>query len=328
MKTETIKRIVWSVDAFQDAGKIQELVAKSIGVLLRQIAAQTQIQVQVEPVYVLTPEQLNLSVGSEAASVDNYKHAAEKSAERLTEQLIKNIDGKLNWLLPPKVLIQHHFSTAAAVQSLAAYALSSGANLIVVGTHGRSGMPRFFMGSFAESLLLYSKVPVMVVGPKSEELNNYEHILFPTDLGKNSRPALEHVTTLAKSLRSKLTIYHSIQNPIEPVLQSGVYLLGGGWLPVPAYMEEEMNKRGNVIDKLVQIARNSGVEADGVVEPGRGGVVTSILSFAEKNNLSLIAMTAQSGPVASSLIGSITRQVVRESGCPVWVIRLVAKKSK
>jgi nucleotide-binding universal stress UspA family protein len=44
-----------------------------------------------------------------------------------------------------------------------------GVDLIVLGTHGRKGLPRLFLGSVAEKVVRMSKVPVLTVGPEPEK---------------------------------------------------------------------------------------------------------------------------------------------------------------
>lgn len=51
----------------------------------------------------------------------------------------------------------------APVDSIVQYAQGCGADLIVLGSHGRTGLPRFFLGSVAEGVIRNSAVPVMVV---------------------------------------------------------------------------------------------------------------------------------------------------------------------
>jgi nucleotide-binding universal stress UspA family protein len=52
---------------------------------------------------------------------------------------------------------------APVVSGIAAYARSVGADMIVVGSHGRSGIPRLLLGSVAEGLMRHATVPVLVV---------------------------------------------------------------------------------------------------------------------------------------------------------------------
>lgn len=49
------------------------------------------------------------------------------------------------------------------VEAIMEYARSSGADLIVLGSHGRSGLPRLFIGSVAEGVIRNATIPVMVV---------------------------------------------------------------------------------------------------------------------------------------------------------------------
>jgi nucleotide-binding universal stress UspA family protein len=130
----------------------------------------------------------------------------------------------------------------------------------------------------------------------------------------------------AKALGCQVTLLHAIPNPIEPVLQSGVYLLGGGWVPVPLYMEKEREKRDKLVNDLASRARKKGIPVSVRVDINAKSVTQSILDAAQSEKADWIAMAAESGPVASALLGSITRQVVRHAQCPVWVFRSRPKK--
>lgn len=50
-----------------------------------------------------------------------------------------------------------------------------GADLIVIGTHGRRGVPRFVLGSVAEKVVRLSPVPVLTVGPECLPVQDEEH---------------------------------------------------------------------------------------------------------------------------------------------------------
>jgi len=52
---------------------------------------------------------------------------------------------------------------APVVSGITEYASRARADMIVVGSHGRSGLPRFLLGSVAEGLMRHAKVPVLVV---------------------------------------------------------------------------------------------------------------------------------------------------------------------
>ena len=49
-----------------------------------------------------------------------------------------------------------------------------GIDLVVMGTHGRRGLPRFFLGSVAERVVRFSPVPVLTIGPRPAPEKNDE----------------------------------------------------------------------------------------------------------------------------------------------------------
>lgn len=51
----------------------------------------------------------------------------------------------------------------APVDSIIEYAREAGSDLIIIGSHGRSGLPRLFLGSVAEGVIRNAASPVMVV---------------------------------------------------------------------------------------------------------------------------------------------------------------------
>lgn len=51
----------------------------------------------------------------------------------------------------------------APVDAIVDYAQQTGADLIIIGSHGRSGLPRLFLGSVAEGVIRNAAVPVLVV---------------------------------------------------------------------------------------------------------------------------------------------------------------------
>lgn len=311
-----MKKIVWAVDAFQEDVGLDRRAAE----ILTQIAE--RLGSTIEPVYVLSPEQLNLSIELSTPWVTEYKPAAEKAMGAALRRL------KIPGMMDPKVVVHKVPSVTSATKALSAYALASGADLIVVGTHARKGLSRFFLGSFTENLLLHSKVPVLTVGPSTKPVKACEHILFSTDFSKGSQAGFDRVIAFAKNLGARVTVFNHVQNPIEPIVQSGVYLLGGGWVSVSAYMAEEESKQREHAKAWVARARKAGVDADFILESGRETVTESIMDAAKRSRSCLIAMAGQSGPIAAALIGSIARQVVRSAEVPVWIVHAPAKKRR
>jgi nucleotide-binding universal stress UspA family protein len=77
-------------------------------------------------------------------------------AEKYLDQLVSRLDyGEVN--------IQKEVLTGKVAESLADYATKSEVDLIVIATHGRSGVSRWFWGSIADRLLRSSRAPVLMV---------------------------------------------------------------------------------------------------------------------------------------------------------------------
>jgi nucleotide-binding universal stress UspA family protein len=86
-------------------------------------------------------------------------------------------------------------------------------DLICVGTHGRSGLQKLWLGSVAEEIFRRSTVPVLTVGPLvayGKEKDRFRSILFATDLEPGSSEALKHALSVARQNHSRFVLLHVI----------------------------------------------------------------------------------------------------------------------
>ena len=102
-------------------------------------------------------------------------------------------------------------------------------DLIVVGTHGRSGLGKLLLGSVAEDILRHAPCPVLTVGPKVSgraklpaiqtrgrdlapvELD-LQQIVFATNFDQYSALVVQKAIALAEEFRSRLTLLHVIED--------------------------------------------------------------------------------------------------------------------
>ncbi|MGZ3698568.1 MAG: universal stress protein [Bdellovibrionota bacterium] len=289
-------KILWAVDAFQQSDEILDRCAQAIRLLM------DSKKIEIDPVFVLPPEQINTPF---EVLFPPFNLSYGEDAEKIFKQKLEHIS--LPGLLAPRVLDKPILSSSGEVRVLVEDAAEHGADLIVVGTHGRKGVGRLFLGSFAESLLLHSSIPVLMVPLGADSPRKYDPILFPTDFGSQSEVAFPNVLALAKDLGSKLLLFHRIPRPRLMPLD-------------PLRFDTERAKRQNISTAYIEKARELGVEIQVIIEASGDSASQAILELAQKERAGLIAMAAQSGAVASTIAGSTTRQVVRESPCPVWVL--------
>ncbi len=305
-----MKKIIWSLDAYETS---QNLIQNSVSAL-EFLSRFKNENIEIYPVYILSDGLLGLSVPTKSL-IENFKPQAEKSLQSILSK-IKNIN-----LKPAQVITKNLSSTSDAAKALETFAKNKKADAIIVGSHARKGIKRMILGSFTETLLLFAKIPVIVVNPSTNIKKDFDSIMFATDFSKKSENLYKQVLKLATDLKAKLVLYHAIPYPSDPVLQSGVFLLGGGWLPVNEHLEKLAKDKIALGKKWVQAGKKSGVSVKLVIDNFVSSPATAILDAAQKNKTGMIALAAKSGSMASALLGSVTRQVVRNSSLPVWVIR-------
>src|SRR5690242_11760740 len=104
------RNILWAVDAFDDPERIQKQVPE----LIRSIAKNTAVTVQ--PVYILSPGEINLSVDFSGTWIEDYRPAAEAALKEALKKV------KIPGLLKPEVLSADFSSTLQSAKALANHA--------------------------------------------------------------------------------------------------------------------------------------------------------------------------------------------------------------
>ncbi len=196
--------------------------------------------------------------------------------------------------------------------------------MIVVGSHGRQGFQRFILGSFAESLLLQSEVPVYVIGSQCTHTSGVKNILFPTEFGDHSKENFRHVLELAKMFEAEITLFHAIARPIESLFdldtRPKVYNYKGKMLTLEQILEHQVEHQTQRAHRWMDWAQKEGVQANIRIDSSFQAIDKLILDTIDRDNIDLIVMEAQSGPMSAAILGSYTRNVVRSAHCPVYVL--------
>jgi nucleotide-binding universal stress UspA family protein len=136
-------------------------------------------------------------------------------------------------------------------------------DLIVAGTHGRTGWRRLLLGSAAEEICRSATCPVLTVGPELPLLPiAFKRILVPTDLSDESMRSLPFVVRLASAYGASVTVLHILPeetagNPeakklSEPVLQSMVHIFEPQLEPLNV---EFVIEAGDTVETILRIAR-------------------------------------------------------------------------
>jgi nucleotide-binding universal stress UspA family protein len=193
------------------------------------------------------------------------------------------------------------------------------AELIVMGTHGRSGFDRLVLGSVTEKVLRRAPCPVLTVTDRTASVDRtgrppFESIVCPIDFSASSLRAIEYALSLAQEAYGRLTILHAL----EPYPADEETMLARFDLGRYRHAEEEQ-ARARLRDVLPEDARRWCKPENEVT---RGKAYRVILEAAERRAADLIIMGIHGrNALDLALFGSTTHHVVRAAHCPVLAIR-------
>ncbi|MGE0526596.1 MAG: universal stress protein [Bdellovibrionales bacterium] len=296
---ETFKKVVWAVDALESP-EHHTYAMHLLGALVRPTNA------KVYPVYILSSPYAQI----ESMPPTDFEQAFQALAEKRLLELVNQSD--LTGIAQGKVLVNRSGSIRKDVQCLVEHAKKAGADAIVVATHARKGLSRFFLGSFAETLAMYSPIPIITINPESKVRERISNILFPTTFHSRLRPGFERAVQLAKALDARLTLYY--KEPVVPTSNMTAEIYN--------YIAQENAARAKRAEEWQAWAVHMGVLTDVEFDKRPGYLISAIADLAKEKNFDLIAIASEADPALTVLMGSVARQVIRGAECPVWVINL------
>lgn len=134
----------------------------------------------------------------------DLKHEADTRLKKLQSQ-VHNAYKYLGLDIGNTVKVQVEFNPFV-VEKTIEVAKHAGADLIVMGTHGASGINKFLFGSNTSVMLSKSPIPVLAV-PGDYHYKKIETLVFASDF-ENFKHELEKVTTFAKEIGAGVTVLH------------------------------------------------------------------------------------------------------------------------
>lgn len=208
-------------------------------------------------------------------------------------------------------------------EELAEVALSQGADLLVMATHGRTGLIRLVMGSVAASVIKQSVLPVVLIHP--DNLTQVESpsqsaplisgpIVVALDGTPKAEMVLEAATTLARQTGTKVHL-------VEVVNEVSLGELYGLTDQNPA-LEEKLKQAQYYLEKLAARIKAKGVNASTEVRQGHPS--RQIIECASEQAAFMLAMATHARGVLGQLLwGSVTEEVLRQSHLPLLLVPIL-----
>jgi nucleotide-binding universal stress UspA family protein len=197
---------------------------------------------------------------------------------------------------------------------LAGAAVEEHAELIVIGTHGHTGISRFLLGSSASSTIRHAPCDVLVCrGPLSRTL--FTRPLVATDFSEASAEALERTAPLTVE-GAQIDVVHAWQLPVG---SWGATLIGQARFPWSTVRDAVLSSVTAQMDKVIGDHANLGHPLH--PELVQGPAASVITHLAERSGHDLIAVGAHGRRgVRRLLLGSVAESTIRHSPCSVLVV--------
>jgi nucleotide-binding universal stress UspA family protein len=203
------------------------------------------------------------------------------------------------------------------VGTILSLAAESATDLVVLGTHGRSGFERLMLGSVTEKVVRKASCPVLTVPRRAEgapEHAPFGRILCGVDFSEASRRAVDYGLSLAQEAKARVTLLHVVE-----------------WLPDESFskypqFDVDHFRRTLLTDARVKLEQLVPEDARNWCEPDTklvcGKPYQEILRVASEERSDLIVLGVHGrGAIDRMLFGSTTQAIVRQAACPVLTIR-------
>jgi len=226
------------------------------------------------------------------------------------------------------VAAQAEVAVGYPAEEILRYAEAHKADLILMATHGRSGIKRWTMGSVADKVLLTSKIPVWLVRAQAPEEGAREklavrRILVPLDGSKLAESVLPHVEMLAAQ-RGIDKVEVSLLRVCKPSVISFGYDESGVPQSLRKQADKELADCKRTSDRYFARIRirleKAGMKTRSVVMEGEPA--EEIIRYAGSNSYDLIVMAShgRSG-ISRWAYGSVAGKVLHGVTCPILLVR-------
>jgi nucleotide-binding universal stress UspA family protein len=202
------------------------------------------------------------------------------------------------------------------------YTEKNDVSVIIMASHGRSGITGWVMGGVASKLLHTAKVPVMLIRttklPKREPREKLlERVLLPLDGSEAGEAAVPYVRKLIDKLGSEVILFE--------VVAGGQHVRTVGGLDYILYPEPEMElaktEAKEYLDKLSQRLAVKKGKVSVSLKIG-DNVAGDIIKFAKRKKVGLIAISAHGhSGIERWVFGSTASKIVQSSKIPVLMVR-------
>ena len=265
--------------------------------------------------HVLSDTNLLLMSGAvDYVSTRTLYEDAHTEAQEKVQQIAARLGG-----IPLQTYVRH----GRVWTNLSSIVTENGIDLIVLGTHGRTGLGKLLLGSVAEDILRHAPCPVLTVGPgvcgraklpefhgRGRELAPAElelqHILYATNFAPASLMVAPVAISLAKEFEARLTLMHVIEHYANLEDRPGLIETGVGQLQAVVPNDAALAYAPEIVTEF-------------------GCPWQAIVNAAAEREADLIVLGSRPVDGTTHLPWSTVHRVVAHASCPVLTVRTFGK---
>jgi nucleotide-binding universal stress UspA family protein len=179
-------------------------------------------------------------------------------------------------------------------------------DLIVLGTHGRSGLSKAFLGSVAERVFRHAEVPVLTIGPyaRGSFLSGPKRMLVPIDFTAATQHSAKYACALAREHQSELVLLHVVESVPKGAMADIECL--------KHTVEKNLSELISCEEKPQRVHCMTHV----------GKVVPTLLNTAAEIDADLLVLGVHMYPKLLEHVRAQTAyELIRQSPCPVLTVR-------
>ena len=298
-----------------DTSPLSELAARKAAVLARSTGATVHLVLVYESPFPAFDGGQLLDAGFLAVDRAQY----ERQLRRIADDLASRFDCRCDFVV----------LAGTPADAIAKHARDEGANLIVMSTHGRTGVSRAWFGSVADALARQSPLPVLMVRAPDRDLTArqpdsdpaFGRVMIALDGSDTAECALAHLDAAritGQADERLVEIVQPVPLPLVGYAEAGLVATMAPDLEATRQLQKETEVYLNGIARRRERAGARKVETLACVAPN---VAPAIVAIAREWNADLVAITSHGRGASRLVMGSVADKILRGTHASVLFSR-------
>ncbi|MCO5189495.1 MAG: universal stress protein [Anaerolineae bacterium] len=233
-----------------------------------------------------------------------FRRADATERDQEWRQQVAYLDNLVQGLQRAGINADFVIESGSIVEQIDAFAAESHADLILMSTHGRSGMERWLIGSVANKLTRQTSTPVLLVRPTvawRSRWSQFKRLLVALDGSQNAEYILPYAVSFALHFDSEIIL-----------------------LSVPSGQEDAISSAHSesirtYLEHILDVVRAQNIEAQAIVTGS--SAASTIIDVCEDEEADLIMMTTHGfSGLDRFMLGSVAERVIQHTIAPVFLL--------